>query len=90
MVAYIQALLLRGEDFGFNAWSVTEYNRDTEPSCWSSLSGFMQRFRRHSLRSCASQPLASGVLSNRLMTINYPTAFYTFASSYEEVAYASS
>jgi hypothetical protein len=35
--------LLRGEDFGFNAWIVTEYDRDTDRSCWSPLSGFMQR-----------------------------------------------
>src|ERR1035441_2509988 len=39
--------LLRGEDFGFNAWSATEYDRDTDRSCWSPLSGFMQRFRHH-------------------------------------------
>ena len=51
-------LLLRGEDFGFNAWSATEYDRDTDRSCWSPVSGFMQRFRHQSLRSCASQPLA--------------------------------
>src|SRR2546429_2664207 len=54
-----RTLLLRGEDFGFNAWSATEYDRDTDRSCWSPLSGFMQRSRHHSLRSCASQPLAS-------------------------------
>jgi len=53
-----RSLLLRGEDFGFNAWSATEYDRDTNRSCWSSLSGFMQRSRHHWLRSCASQPLA--------------------------------
>jgi hypothetical protein len=35
---------LRGEDFGFNAWSATVYDRDTNGSCWSPLSGFMQRF----------------------------------------------
>src|ERR1700730_724212 len=51
-------LLLSGEDFGFNAWSVTEYDRDRDCSCWSALSGFMQRSRHQSLRSCASQPLA--------------------------------
>jgi hypothetical protein len=51
-------LLLRGEDFGFNAWSATEYDRDTDRSCWSPLCGFMPRSRPHSLRSCASQPLA--------------------------------
>ena len=50
--------LLRREDFGFNAWSVPEYDRDTDRSCWSPLSGFMQRSRHHWLRSCASQPLA--------------------------------
>src|ERR1700686_3420780 len=27
-------LLLRGEDFGFNAWSVTEYDRDTDSLEW--------------------------------------------------------
>src|SRR5260370_19258634 len=48
---------LRGEDFGSNGWSATEYDRDTDRSCWSPLSGFMQRSRHHSLRSCASQPL---------------------------------
>src|ERR1700732_4562564 len=58
MGACIQALLLRGEEFGSNAWSATEYDRDTDRSCWSPLSGFMQRSRHHSLRSCASQPLA--------------------------------
>jgi len=41
--ACIQALLRR-ENFGFNAWSATEYARDTDRSCWSPLSGFMQRF----------------------------------------------
>jgi len=44
--------------FGFNAWSATEYVRDTDRSCWSPLSDFMQRSRHHALRSCASQPLA--------------------------------
>src|SRR5690349_9566681 len=34
-------LVLRGEDFDFNAWSAAEYDRDTG-SCWSALSGFMQ------------------------------------------------
>src|SRR5947209_19570667 len=43
-------LLLRGEDFGFNAWSATEYDRDTDRSCWSPLSGFMLRFRHHPMR----------------------------------------
>jgi len=38
-----RTLLLRGEDFGYNAWSATEYDRDTDRSCWSPLSGFMQR-----------------------------------------------
>ena len=33
-------LLLCGEDFGFNACSATEYDRDTERSCRSALSGF--------------------------------------------------
>src|SRR5437773_3151707 len=51
-------LLLRGEHFGFKAWSATEYDRDTDRSCWSPWSGFMLRSRHHSLRSCASQPLA--------------------------------
>ena len=41
-----------------SARSATEYDRDTDRSCWSSLTGFMQRFRHHWLRSCASQPLA--------------------------------
>src|SRR6266550_6427725 len=41
--ACIPALILRGEDFGFNAWSATEYDRDTDRSCWSPLSGFMPR-----------------------------------------------
>src|SRR6266496_6368597 len=36
-------LLLRGEDFGFNAWSVTECDRDMNRSCWSPLSDFMPR-----------------------------------------------
>ena len=27
-------LLLRGEDFGFNAWSATEYDRDTDSLEW--------------------------------------------------------
>src|SRR5215813_9879226 len=56
--ACIQALLLRGEGVGSNAWSATECDRDTDRSCWSPVSGFMQRSRHHSLRSCASQPLA--------------------------------
>ena len=34
---------LRGEGFGSNPWSATEYDRDTDRSCWSPLSGFMQR-----------------------------------------------
>ena len=34
-------LLLRGEDFGFNAWRVAEYDRDR--SGGSALSGFMPR-----------------------------------------------
>src|ERR1039458_10132831 len=50
--------LLRGEDFGFDAWSATASERDTDRSCWSSLRGFMPRSRPHSLRSCASLPLA--------------------------------
>ena len=33
-------LLLGGEDFGFNAWSATECDRDTDRSCGSPLSGF--------------------------------------------------
>src|ERR1700741_2507488 len=41
-------LLLRGEDFGSNAWSATEYDRNTDRSCCSPLSGFMQRSRHHS------------------------------------------
>ena len=59
--ACIQALSSswrRLEDFGSNAWRATEYDRDTDRSCWSPLSGFMRRSRHHSLRSCASQPLA--------------------------------
>jgi hypothetical protein len=40
-------LVLRGEDFGFNAWSVTEYARDTDRFGWSALSGFMPWFRHH-------------------------------------------
>jgi hypothetical protein len=33
--AYIQApLVLRGEGFGFNAWSATEYDRDTDSLEW--------------------------------------------------------
>src|SRR5579864_2693211 len=36
-------LLLRGEDFGSNACSATEHDRDTNRSCRSPLSGFMQR-----------------------------------------------
>src|SRR5580765_2919845 len=44
---------------GCSFWSATEYDRDTDRSCWSPLSGFMQRSRHHSLRSCASRPLAS-------------------------------
>ena len=37
---YIQApLLLRGEGFGSNAWSATEYDRDTDRS-WVSLEWF--------------------------------------------------
>ena len=59
IVPCIQVALLRGEDFGSSARSATEYDRDRDRSCWSPLSGFMQRFRHHSLRSCASQPLAS-------------------------------
>src|SRR5437868_9822676 len=33
-------LLLRGEGFGFNAWSAAEYDRDTDRSCWSPLEWF--------------------------------------------------
>ena len=33
-------LLLGGEDFGFNAWSATEYDRDTDRSCLVSLEWF--------------------------------------------------
>jgi hypothetical protein len=40
-------LVLRGEDFGFNAWSVTEYARDTDRFGWSALSGLMPRSRHH-------------------------------------------
>ena len=40
-------LLFRGEDFGFNAWSATEYDRDTDRIGWSPLSGFMLRSRHH-------------------------------------------
>jgi hypothetical protein len=36
-------LLLPGEDFGFNAWSVTECDRDMNRSCWSPWSDFMPR-----------------------------------------------
>ena len=39
MVAYIQALLLRGEDFGFNAKSATQYDR-----CGSRLLVFLEWF----------------------------------------------
>src|SRR6266536_2111614 len=35
--------LLLGEGFGFNAWNATEYDRDTDRSCWSPWSGFMPR-----------------------------------------------
>ena len=51
-----RALLLRGEDFGFDAWSATEYARDTDRSCWSAWSGFMQRFRRGGGRGAAQSP----------------------------------
>ena len=47
-------LLFRGEGFDSNAWSATEYDPDTDRSCWSPLSGFMPRSRHHSLRSCAT------------------------------------
>ena len=40
IVACIQALLLRGEDFGFNAKS-RHSTTDVDRGCWSSLSGFM-------------------------------------------------
>jgi len=40
-------LLLRGEDFGFNAWRVAEYARATDRSGWSALSGLMPRSRHH-------------------------------------------
>jgi hypothetical protein len=56
--ACIQAPSSSWRGFWFNAWSATEYDRDTDRSCWFPLSGFMQRSRHHSLRSCASQPLA--------------------------------
>src|SRR6266576_46444 len=39
--------LLRGEDFGFNAWSVTECDRYMDRSCWSPLSDFMPLSRHH-------------------------------------------
>ena len=51
-------IVLRGEDFGFNAWSAAEHDRDTGLSGWSSLSDFIQRSRHHWLRSRASQALA--------------------------------
>jgi len=41
LVLASRLLLLRGEDFGFNAWSVTEYQRGTDCSCWAPLRGFV-------------------------------------------------
>ena len=55
--ACIQAPLLRGEDFDFNAWRATQYDRGGS-QLRVCLGGFMPRSRHHSLRSCASQPLA--------------------------------
>ena|SRR5437667_1598941 len=39
-VLAFRPLLLRGEGFGFNAWSAAEYDRDTDRSCWSPLEWF--------------------------------------------------
>ena len=53
--ACIQAPSSSWRGFGFNAWSGTEYDRDTDHSCWSPLSGFMRRSRHHPMREDVKQ-----------------------------------
>ena len=45
--ACIQAPSSSWRGFWFNAWSATQYDRDRDRSCWSPVSGFMQRSRHH-------------------------------------------